>query len=136
MQQGKRVFTICARGSQQDLTTNGWNRTCSFRIAVTTLMVNEYLHQADTSYKHLTKLLSVHTHTYTRRNTDTLTHKNLAFADTRDFRMKLPLGFWNEITLLIATPDNWGKVDCMQKYVTKVLQVQKLVTLTKRSKEL
>jgi hypothetical protein len=27
-------------------------------------------------------------------------------------------------------------VDCMQKYVTKVLQVQKLVTLTKRSKEL
>jgi hypothetical protein len=101
MQQGKRVFTICARGSQQDLTTNGWNRTCSFRIAVTTLMVNEYLHQTG-----------------------------------KDFRMKLPLGFWNEITLLIATPDNWGKVDCMQKYVTKVLQVQKLVTLTKRSKEL
>lgn len=122
---------------KQDLTTNGWNRTFSFRVALTTLMVNESLHQA--VYTHLTKLLS--THTYTHRHTNTITHKNHAFADTRDYlpqneiylKMKLPLGFWNEITLLIATPDNWGKVDCMQKYVKKVLQVQKLVTLTKRS---
>ena len=73
----------------------------------------------------------MHTHTHTNTQTHKHTHTQKPRSRRhKGFLNKISAGFRNEITLIPATTDSWGKVlrpkgDCQQKWVKKSAEVRR-----------